>query len=178
VIAGHRAALVRLDDAMLAWIAQHVEGHIAHNRGGTMERTYEHLVRNGLEPRAMGRCGEAALAQHLGIDYRAEANGFDPDRGVDLRYGGSTIEVKTTSRQQQSLLVPHYQWPLRADIAVLVWPVDPLRLWAIVGWATRADLGAHAVWRGDLPKACYQFPYTRLRPIAWLPNHTSSSPSF
>lgn len=111
-------------------------------------------VRNGahgtFENHEIGILGEGAVAQYLGIETEVDtALHPDGDGGVDLRYRGVTLDVKTASRCQSdpSLTVGAHQ-PLRADWYVLVHRVGETTF-RLIGFAPRKFVANAPQWERD-----------------------------
>jgi hypothetical protein len=115
-----------------------------------------------------GLLGEFSLAKPLGIedavDTKIYADGGDG--GVDLRYRGATIDVKTVGRHRDdpALTVDAYQ-PLTADYYVLASRVSKTDV-RIIGYAPRQFVANAPVrWHDGQPyhmvEQYYLFPIPR-----------------
>jgi len=118
--------LVHIPDGRFHALGEHAS-RIANNAKG---RTENHLT---------GLLGEDAVAHHLGIEDRLDVEVYADggDGGVDLPYGGATIDVKTVGRHRTSpaLTVDAYQ-PLTADYYVLASRADRTTC-RLIGYAPR-----------------------------------------
>ncbi len=121
------------------------------------------------ENHVRGKLGEYALAKALGIESDVDLTVYADggDGGVDLRYRGATIEVKTVGqhRPDPSLTVDQYE-PLTADYYALVSRVGKTAF-QLVGYTPRqfvADAPIQANERGGyhLVDQAYLFPFVGL----------------
>lgn len=101
--------------------------------------------RGDIETHYLGFLGELAAARYLGVrpDTRALHTG---DGGVDLVYGGMTIDVKSRDRMRRDLAFYTDLSDLQADIAILAWVDirDTIPVVHLPGWARRQRIEQEA----------------------------------
>jgi hypothetical protein len=137
---------------------------IAESRLAT-NKTEHHVTEYGEGIEALGVAGEIVARRFLGLEELVH-EGFD--HGVDLTYGGQTIDVKAT------VLTPKtnfrfLQWPIwkivKADI-VLMTAVNPIQKTGVVlGYATRLEITTAPI-NNERKYACHEIPVINLHP-AW-----------
>jgi hypothetical protein len=139
----------------------------------------EHAARRAIDSRGTpenhqrGILGEWAVSRLLGIEDRLDTEVYEyGDSGVDLRYHGKTIDVKTVG--------PHASNPelwvdltqsLNAEYYVLAQQVSTARL-RVIGYAPREavanayerDISSAVDWHAERVRAV---PQDELYPIPW-----------
>lgn len=92
-----------------------------------------------IEANAEGMMGEWSVADSLGLSRPIDISGKS-DKGIDMRAGGLTLQVRSTGHQGGRLMSPLNR-PVKADIAILTIRAAPLAMW-IVGGVTREEYKA------------------------------------
>jgi hypothetical protein len=139
----------------------------------------EHAARRAADGRGTfenhetGILGEWAVGRLLGIENRLDTDVYEyGDDGVDLRYRGRTIDVKTVGpRASDPELWVDVTRPLHADYYVLVQQLSTARL-RIIGYAPRKtvanayerDTSSAIDWHSERVRAV---PQDDLHPIPW-----------
>jgi len=88
----------------------------------------------------LGLCGEYAICKHLGIPYNFRR--WDEQGKGDVTHNGYEIEVKTNKYRDDLLKIPEWQVDCPADIYVLAQQLYRLKLFEILGYATRETFRA------------------------------------
>lgn len=103
-------------------------------RNNSRALTYRRLTNDSIEPHELGVYGEAVVCTYFGLDPMACIMTDAPDAGVDVTAYGLKIAVKAKQGSWTDMMVPIYQCPLVADVAILVWPTATRTAWTLAGW--------------------------------------------
>lgn len=107
-------------------------------------------ARGNVENHQKGVLGEGALATYLGKEDDVDTTLYERgDGGVDLSFGGTTVDVKTVGRHRPkpALTVDTYQ-ELRADYYVLAHRIGKTNF-RLVGYAPRKFVANAPIWEHD-----------------------------
>lgn len=141
------------------YIQSVAESRLAHNK------TPRHISDFGTGIEVLGVAGEIVARRFFGMSEKLH-DGFD--NGIDLRFAGFTIDVKTTvltpKVEHRYLQIPEFK-PVRADI-ILMAGVDPINMiGTVLGFATRAEVEKSEI-NQDRHTPCHEIAVRDLHP-AW-----------
>jgi len=127
-------------------------------------RTPRHVDDYGEQLEIIGAAGELAARIFLGAPLEMAVN-FD--NGVDIRYAGTTIDVKATSLTP-GIARKYLQWPLgkiiKADIIILTAVNRAEMHAAVIGYATKVEVRLAPV-NSDRSRPCMEIPVSALHPV-------------
>lgn len=131
-------------------------------------RRVENGANGTRENHELGILGEFAVASHLGIPDAVDTNLYERgDGGIDLRWNGHTLDVKTVGRHRSApaLTVDQYQ-SLEADYYILVSRIGETAF-EIIGYAPQRFV-RYAKFREHEGRRYHYVPQEDLFPMPQL----------